>query len=138
MINMNEELIKQAKAVNSSEELMHLAKENNMELTEEEAATYFAQLNCGSGELDDDELDSVSGGGCHNGDGRMITTIANICNYYTCERCGRTGVSNIESEKTGNMLNVCSNCRLSASCNSCKLCSYEKGLWLCNSPENRK
>lgn len=33
-------------------------------MTEDEAATYFAQLNPKSGELDDDELDAVAGGGC--------------------------------------------------------------------------
>ena len=35
-----------------------------MELSEEEAAACFAQLNK-SGELADEELDNVAGGGCH-------------------------------------------------------------------------
>ncbi len=33
-------------------------------MNEEEAKTYFAQLNPKSGELDDDDLDNVAGGGC--------------------------------------------------------------------------
>ena len=48
------ELFEQAKGAKSAEELVSLAKENGMELTEEEAAAYFAQLNK-SGELSDEE-----------------------------------------------------------------------------------
>ena len=40
------------------------AKENGVELTEEQAAEYFAQMHQ-SGELSDEGLDNVSGGGCH-------------------------------------------------------------------------
>ncbi len=42
---------------------MTIAKGNGMELSEEEAAACFAQLNK-SGELADEELDNVAGGGC--------------------------------------------------------------------------
>lgn len=42
---MNTELIAKAKQAKSPEELMALAKENGMELTEEAASTYFNQLN---------------------------------------------------------------------------------------------
>ena len=48
----------------SAEELLELAKANGVEMTADEAAAYFAQLNPKSGELDDDELDAVAGGGC--------------------------------------------------------------------------
>ena len=57
------ELIKKAKGIKSPEELIKLAKDNNIELTKEEAKEYIASLNK-TGELGDDELDSVSGGGC--------------------------------------------------------------------------
>ncbi len=59
------ELLEKAKLAKSAEELIALAKENGTELTEEEANTYFAKLNK-NGEISDDELDSVSGGGCVN------------------------------------------------------------------------
>lgn len=59
----NRELLEKAKAAKSAEELLELAKANSVELTEEEAAGYFAQLHQ-SGELSDEELDSVAGGGC--------------------------------------------------------------------------
>ena len=62
MKNFNTEMIEKAKAAKSAEELIALAKDNGVEMTADEAATYFAQLNPKSGELDDDELDAVAGG----------------------------------------------------------------------------
>lgn len=61
---MNPEWIENAKATKSAEELLELAKANDVELTAEEANTYFAQLNSQIGEISDDELGNVSGGGC--------------------------------------------------------------------------
>ena len=61
MKNLTPELIAKAKAAKSTEELLALAKENNVELTEEEAKTYFEQLNA-NGAVSDDELDIVAGG----------------------------------------------------------------------------
>ena len=62
MKNLTPELIAKAKAAKSAEELFELAKENNVELTEEEAKTYFEQLNA-NGAVSDDELEAVAGGG---------------------------------------------------------------------------
>ncbi len=56
----NEQLAK-IKATKSIEELLALAKENGIELTEEEAAKYFAELHK-EGELSDEELNNVAGG----------------------------------------------------------------------------
>ena len=64
MENFNSELIEKAKQAKSVEELLALAKENGMEMTEEEAKAYYAQLHPVSGEIADDELENVSGGGC--------------------------------------------------------------------------
>ena len=50
-----------------------LAKENNIELTEETAKAYFGQLNPPTGELSDDELDNVAGGGCNSEDRHLNT-----------------------------------------------------------------
>ena len=60
---MNEELIAKAKEAKSTEELLALAGENGVEMTEENAKAIFERLQS-AGELADDELDSVSGGGC--------------------------------------------------------------------------
>ena len=62
MNNLTPELIAKAKAATSREELLALAKENGLELSEEEAKTCFAQLHANS-EVSDDELEAVSGGG---------------------------------------------------------------------------
>jgi hypothetical protein len=62
MNNLTPELIAKAKAAKSAEELLVLAKENNIELSEEEAKTCFEQLHANV-EVSDDELEAVSGGG---------------------------------------------------------------------------
>ena len=62
-MNITKELIEKAKTAKSAEELLEMAKAENIELTEEEAAQAFAELNK-TGELSDEELDNVAGGGC--------------------------------------------------------------------------
>ena len=62
MMNCNAEMIEKAKTAKSVEELLEIAKANGVEMTEDEAKTYFAQLNPKSGELDEDLLVNVSGG----------------------------------------------------------------------------
>ena len=54
------ELIKKARSAKSAEELLLLAKENGIEMTADEAQTYFEQIN--ANKLDDDLLEGVSGG----------------------------------------------------------------------------
>lgn len=98
---MNQELIIKAKAAKSVEELLELAKASNVELSEEQAKDYFAKLNPTKGELSDDELDDVSGGGCGesktkycpncNSELRMIsegTGNFSMKFYYLCDSCG--------------------------------------------------
>ena len=64
-MNISKELIEKAIQAKTAEELLAMAKAENIELTEEEAAKAFAELNK-SGELSDEELDNVSGG-CEGG-----------------------------------------------------------------------
>ena len=75
------EQLAKAKTAKSAEELIALAKENSIELTEEEAKKFFAELNK-EGALADDELDNVSGG-C----GRTVVNV----HYFTfeCPFCGQ-------------------------------------------------
>ncbi len=56
-----EELIAKLKEAKSADEILALAKENGIELSEEKAKELFAELNA-SGELSDDDLDKVAGG----------------------------------------------------------------------------
>ena len=76
MIFSPEQLTK-AKAAKSAEELLALAKENGMEMTDDEAKKYFADLHK-EGELANEELDNVVGG-C----GEPYTDIY-------CQKCGWT------------------------------------------------
>ena len=76
------ELIEKAKSAKTPEELMALAKENGMELTEESAKAYFEQLNPKTGELADEELDNVSGGACYDRNGCLMTTIGYGCRHF--------------------------------------------------------
>ncbi len=125
------ELFEQAKGAKSAEELVSLAKENGMELTEEEAAAYFAQLNK-SGELSDEELDNVAGGGCHKKDGRLIVTALTTCDDFVCVKCGRKNTDIHFHTVDGRRVTYAPNC------GNCKYMSYESGLWLCNNPEKMK
>lgn len=71
---MTTELMAKVKAAKDAEELLALAKENGYPLAgEEEAKALFAQLNA-TGELADEELDAVSGGGCKKNGYTVVTT----------------------------------------------------------------
>ena len=61
-MEMNKELLAKAKEAKNPDELMSLAKENGIGLTEEETKAYFDRLHPQTGELSDSELDNVSGG----------------------------------------------------------------------------
>ena len=60
---MSKSLFEQAKGAKSAEELMSLAKTVGVDMGEENAKQLFGRLHQ-SGELSDDELNNVAGGGC--------------------------------------------------------------------------
>ena len=74
MKGITPEMMEKAKNAKNAEELLALAKENNVEMTAEEATAFFAKLNPTCGELSDDELEDVAGGGCGE--------------YHYCPVCG--------------------------------------------------
>ena len=118
MDKITPELISKAKQAKTPEELIDIAKINNVELNAEEAKAYFGQMNK-TGELSDDELNDVAGGGCHTKDGRMVVSALHICDDFSGKRGIRRGDEYAE-------------------CSNCTYCTYEKGLWLCNNPKNMK
>jgi ribosomal protein S27E len=97
MKNLTPELIAKAKAAKSAEELLALAKANNVELTEEEAKTYFEQLNA-NGAVSDDELGAVAGGflgiSCPDNDGEETSVLMHHEGTITgrCTVCGSTDI----------------------------------------------
>ena len=61
-MEINNELIEKAQKAASAEELIAFAKENGIEITEEQAKAFYDSFHM-TGELEDGELDTVSGGG---------------------------------------------------------------------------
>ena len=96
MKNLTPELIAKAKTAKSVEELLKLADGNGIELTEEEANTYFAQLNANAA-VSDDELDAVAGGGSCPGDDdeEDDESDSGEIKPKICKNCGRPVYSGI-------------------------------------------
>ena len=93
MNNLTPEMIEKAKSVKSANELLEIAKANGVEMTPDEAATYFAQLNPKNGELNDDDLDSVAGGACASTEPdplHVVGTKVRVINETVCKKCGGT------------------------------------------------
>ena len=68
MMRFTNEIIEKVKTAKSAEELLAMAKAENIELTAEQAAKAFEKLHK-TGELSDEELDNVAGGcGYESGD----------------------------------------------------------------------
>ena len=61
-MNFSNELIEKAKAASSAEELLEMAKKEDIELSAADAEMYFSFLAKGSQPLSDEELKLVSGG----------------------------------------------------------------------------
>ena len=87
MKSLTPEMIEKAKAAKSAEELLEIAKANGVEMTADEATTYFAQLNPKSGELDDDDLDNVSGGACERTE--QARDAKEAIKGMVCGNCGK-------------------------------------------------
>ena len=82
------EQLAKAKQAKTAEELLALAKENGIEISEE-AAKYFVELNK-EGELSYDELDNVAGGFCEE-DPEDTYDPHNDSKYVTHMKCANCG-----------------------------------------------
>ena len=116
-----------------------MAANEGLQMTDEEATQKFDELQKylakqKRGELLDDELDDVSGGGCYK-DNRLVVTTFNWCDEFVCKCGGRGRILNELNESDSG---TCKRCKKRVKCSHCKYCSYEKGLWLCNNPSKRK
>ena len=122
MKNLTPEMLEKAKAAKTAEELYEIAKANGVEMTADEAATYFAQLNPKSGELDDDDLDNVAGGACDNTiDGTFkIGDTVRVTSGQTCKKCG-SNIGTISSKRH----TVYVKCSCGESISTVQKCSYE-------------
>lgn len=135
--NFTPEIIEKAKQAKSAEELMALAKENGIGITEEQAAEYFERLNR-SGELSDDELDSVAGGGCYYDDGRLVVIMRYLCKRWTCKECGG-GVAEYSAKRRNHICSAHGNrSYINLGCSDCAMKTNKGVRMLCNHPLNYK
>jgi predicted ribosomally synthesized peptide with nif11-like leader len=130
-MKLTQEIIEKAKAAGSAEELLAIAKENGIDMTADEAATYFSQLNPKYGELDDDDLDNVAGGACGKQgiDGVWGKEIKGSADYFAeCWVCGKCGSTTLDTtwQANASMQNIvytkryCGACGERAWCQGCK------------------
>ena len=130
-MEFSKELLTKAKSAENSAALLALAKENGMELTQEEADAYFAELHK-TGELSDDELENVTGGGCRK-NGHLVVSIGYGCDLW---RCKRHPYERRDWVHYGDdYYNGCPACKGKPICNHCYYCKYTGGLWLCMNPD---
>ncbi len=116
----------EARNTQTVEQLKELAKQNGLEMTDEEAAAYFelAHRERRTMELADEELENIAAGGCTQ-EGRPVKTIFDSCAGWACKHCLQWP----EGEKH--------NCKVEKkevkkTCGNCKFCVYKKGVWSCN------
>ncbi len=124
MLNYTPEQLQAARAAKSPEELISLAKEQDIDITVEQAANF---LNPPNGELSDEELENVSGGYCKQGGyGREIVTLVTPCVHGLKKYMEDTwvGPANSERRKCGSYHVIHGG--------KCGYLSYEKGIWYCN------
>ena len=133
-MKITNEVMEKARSAENSEALWAMAKENGMELTQEEANAYFDQLHK-TGELSDEELENVTGGGCHK-NGHPVVTICETCKDFQC----RTHWKNSDGWKyiDPEYGHICKVCRKQAICKNCYYCHYESALWLCYHPKRQR
>ena len=108
MMNFSAGMIKKAKTAKTAEELYEIAKANGVEITEDEAKTYFAQLNPKDGEIADDDLDGVAGGyACSSG---KVGDTVRVISGETCPTCG-SDTGTVEKWGTlGDRVVLCKTC----------------------------
>ncbi len=120
------ELIEKAKTAHSPEELLSMARENGIELTNEQAAEGFERLQK-QGALSDEELDGVSGGGC-GGPKYPAVNAYGRCEHWRCYKCAaKISDPNIQSH-------TC-NAYLSIQCRFCVYAIDDRGMYYCKYPE---
>lgn len=93
-----QDMMEKAQGAKTPEELLVLAKEADIQMSPQEAEETFALLNK-KGELSDEELDNVAGGGCDTTvDGKTYTVVSSGLDCFTGQyeaNYERDGVSEV-------------------------------------------
>ena len=111
MKSFTSEMIEKAKVAKTAEELLEIAKANNVEMTADEAKTYFAQLGSKSKELNDGDLDAVAGGAC-NDDERQRENEDKVIHTIVCPKCGALGNWSVYHTCQGGYVWECNVCQV--------------------------
>ena len=132
-----EEMIMKARHAKSAQDLIALAQEIGVEMTEESANAYFEQLHQ-NGELSDDELDSVSGGGCETSSGHTIVTSELKCftgqylpNYYYVDYGYTKQSYTARTDNEGLRKLWYNNCSGENRCGNCRHLEFTGGTGYC-------
>jgi len=138
----HEELILKAKEAKTVEEILTIAKENGLDVGIEEAEMYL-KMNRESGELSDEDLDNVTGGGVYTlRGGYLIVTNFHECHRWICDSCGGTDFEymRVGSESGWAYAHQCGGhphgC--SKGCSTCEYMDYRFPFQICTHPETRK
>lgn len=116
----------EARNTQTVEQLKELAKQNGLEMTDEEATAYFemAHRERRTMELADEELENIAAGGCTQ-EGRPITVVWESCNGWACKHCHKWPEGKKHHCKVKNQ-------EIAMKCKNCDFCIYKKGVWSCN------
>lgn len=87
-------------AAKSAEEILALAKKNGIEMTAEKAEELYDRHHK-SGEMSDDELDGVAGGGCGHNKKESFPIGCRVRYASPCEKCGGVTGTVIETTTPG-------------------------------------
>ena len=91
-----------------------------------------------TGELGDDELDNVAGGGCGTPkDDRMVVTSKDSCYHFSCKYDEWPRGTDMSKISSGTLYFYCVKCYKPAYCSNCRYMVYENGKNRCNHPGNR-
>ena len=131
---MADETLKKAYVEAASEnKLAEFLKTNGCEATEEELKAFMDSKMNKKGELSDDELDSVAGGGkCGTiyKNKRPVITVGNTCDLWRCEKCHQPKL-----DLGGIGYGYCAPCKNVGACTNCEYSHAEDGLLLCYHPQ---
>lgn len=133
-------MMEKAQGAKTPEELLVLAKEADIQMSPQEAEETFALLNK-KGELSDEELDNVAGGGCDTTvDGKTYTVVSSGLDCFTGQyeaNYERDGVSEVVAgplyaKDNSSLRFIWQNFAYRGQCGMCRWLSFKAGTGYCS------
>lgn len=126
------ELIEKARLAKSSAEIISLAKESGVELSEDEAAAVFAALHSQNDEMSDGELENVAGGSLDMGYRAFVTPIDH-CSRWKCIHC-KARINEHDEFICSDGYDLRQNNSAANRCSSCNWVTNFGVFMICNNP----